>query len=525
MSCGSSSATAPADSRRAVTVGDPALTNDAPATGDLDSDGDLDFVWARTGGGVGIQLNDGLGNFAAPFYLSSLPASQPIIADLNGDGRPDLVLPAGAPFLGQSQVLVFLNTCDRPPADLAITLEAPAGPIAEGTTFTYIAQVTNNGPNTATGVQLDVTVLGFGEILSIGGASGCSIVGFGVTCQLGALASGATAAVTVDVRLVSSGSLQAHAGVTATSSDPNPANNAAFTQTAITPGASTLTVTNVSDGGPGSLRLAILRANDGGPRDTIVFNIPGAGVHTIRPPAFGAARAGSACRYRRNDAARILGYAAHRDRRHDGGHCQWPCAVRRQQHHSRPGPQPFPTGRNLCRVGRQHDRGQLHRHRPHGNAGAAERRRRHRHSRRQQHDRRHDGRHAQPDLGQQQRRHQHQHQRRDRESGGRELHRHERQRHGCARQRQQRHQHLTPAPPDNTVGGSTAAARNIISGNLGSGIRIQDVGHDRQHRARELRRHEPQRHGCDPERVQRRGVWFRHGRKHRRRRYSRATAT
>ena len=267
------------------TVGDPALTNDAPATGDLDSDGDLDFVWARTGGGVGIQLNDGLGNFAAPFYLSSLPASQPIIADLNGDGRPDLVLPAGAPFLGQSQVLVFLNTCDRPPADLAITLEAPAGPIAEGTTSTYIAQVTNNGPNTATGVQLDVTVLGFGEILSIGGASGCSIVGFGVTCQLGALASGATAAVTVNVLAVSGGSLQAHAGVTATTSDQNPANNAAFTQTAITPGASTLTVTNVSDSGPGSLRLAMLRANDGGPRDTIVFNIPGAGVHTIRPPA------------------------------------------------------------------------------------------------------------------------------------------------------------------------------------------------------------------------------------------------
>ena len=142
-----------------ATVGDFALTNDAPATGDFDSDGDLDLAWSRTGGGVGIHLNDGLGNFAAPIYLASLPASQPIIADLNGDGRPDLVLPAGAPFLGQSQVLVFLNTCDRPPADLAITLEAPTGPIAEGTTFTYNAQVTNNGPNTATGVQLDVTVL------------------------------------------------------------------------------------------------------------------------------------------------------------------------------------------------------------------------------------------------------------------------------------------------------------------------------------------------------------------------------
>ena len=45
--------------------------------------------------------------------------------------------------------------------------------------------------------------------------------------------------------------------------------------------ASTLTVTNVNDSGAGSLRQAILDANATNGLDTIVFQIPGSGVHTI----------------------------------------------------------------------------------------------------------------------------------------------------------------------------------------------------------------------------------------------------
>jgi parallel beta-helix repeat protein len=47
--------------------------------------------------------------------------------------------------------------------------------------------------------------------------------------------------------------------------------------------AATLTVTNVNDSGAGSLRQAILDANAANGLDTIVFQIPGAGVHTIAP--------------------------------------------------------------------------------------------------------------------------------------------------------------------------------------------------------------------------------------------------
>ena len=47
--------------------------------------------------------------------------------------------------------------------------------------------------------------------------------------------------------------------------------------------AATFTVTNTDDSGPGSLRQAILDANSTAGADTIAFNIPGAGVHTITP--------------------------------------------------------------------------------------------------------------------------------------------------------------------------------------------------------------------------------------------------
>ena len=47
--------------------------------------------------------------------------------------------------------------------------------------------------------------------------------------------------------------------------------------------AATFTVTNTNDDGPGSLRQAITDANADATADTIVFAIPGSGVHTITP--------------------------------------------------------------------------------------------------------------------------------------------------------------------------------------------------------------------------------------------------
>ena len=257
--------------------------DESPVVGDLDSDGDIDLVWPREGGGIVIQLNDGSGTFATTLYLATPPISLPVVADFNNDGRPDIVAPLGGAF--RSQVLVFLNTCDQPPADLAVTLQGPTTPVVEGTDFTYNIAVTNSGPNPATGVQLDFSWGSIADLVSVGGSDNCIIDRTRLTCPLGTLNTG-TSAITVVVRPRSGGTLSSRAGVTGTTADPNPANNTAFVETTITPGASTLVVTNTNDSGPGSLRLAIIQSNDSGPRDTIVFNIPGTGVHTIRPTSF-----------------------------------------------------------------------------------------------------------------------------------------------------------------------------------------------------------------------------------------------
>lgn len=69
------------------------------AAADLDGDGDQDLVFigvASPGGHVTVALNDGTGGFSAPFtYRLDVRPGSVDIADLDGDGRPDMLLGSG----------------------------------------------------------------------------------------------------------------------------------------------------------------------------------------------------------------------------------------------------------------------------------------------------------------------------------------------------------------------------------------------------------------------------------------------
>ncbi|GAB5403266.1 MAG: SdrD B-like domain-containing protein [Aureliella sp.] len=117
--------------------------------------------------------------------------------------------------------------------DLAVTKVDDIDPIAPGSTLQYTMVVTNNGPSQATGVTLNDTLpsgLTFVSATStVGTATGAGNV---VTGNIGTLASGASATVTVTatVDATASGTLTNTATVTGTETETNSTNNSA-TQT------------------------------------------------------------------------------------------------------------------------------------------------------------------------------------------------------------------------------------------------------------------------------------------------------
>jgi uncharacterized repeat protein (TIGR01451 family) len=112
-------------------------------------------------------------------------------------------------------------------ADLAIT--ATVGPRASGQGFTYTLTVTNNGPETATGVQLTNDLpRGLDQITASQGS--CSVTD-PMLCALGELTSGVAETVTIDVirTEVDPDTLPNRAAVNGDQHDPNTANNFALT--------------------------------------------------------------------------------------------------------------------------------------------------------------------------------------------------------------------------------------------------------------------------------------------------------
>lgn len=123
-------------------------------------------------------------------------------------------------------------------ADLQLTKTDSPDPVAVGGTLTYTLTAENLGPNTATGVTVTDTLpssVTFGSATASQGS--CTVDGRVVTCDIGTLASGASATVTIEVTPQQEGNITNTASVAGDQSDPVPTNNTASEGTQVGAGA------------------------------------------------------------------------------------------------------------------------------------------------------------------------------------------------------------------------------------------------------------------------------------------------
>lgn len=120
------------------------------AIADVDGDGKLDVVATNSGvqgdGSIGVLLGNGDGTFQGVITYTStgLQPYRVAIADVNGDGRPDLVM------VGSSLVAVMLNNTG-PHTSTTTTLTSSANPVNIVEPVTYTANVTGTAGKTLTG--------------------------------------------------------------------------------------------------------------------------------------------------------------------------------------------------------------------------------------------------------------------------------------------------------------------------------------------------------------------------------------
>ena len=142
-------------------------------------------------------------------------------------------------YSDSNQIYIFqsplVKDLSPSPADLSVSLTAP-GTGATGTAISWVATVTNLGPNSAQGSRLVMNLDASLIINSVTTSQGACGTGTAFTCDLGNLASGASTTVTVNATPGNSGTLAGSASVSSTSYDPTLANNQSMTSTTVTGG-------------------------------------------------------------------------------------------------------------------------------------------------------------------------------------------------------------------------------------------------------------------------------------------------
>jgi uncharacterized repeat protein (TIGR01451 family)/LPXTG-motif cell wall-anchored protein len=153
---------------------------------------------------------------------------------------------------GGSVGFVDVSVTPPPPsADLAISKTDDSDLVLPGATLAYTLNYSNNGPDDATGVT---TVDVLPDDVTLVSAPGCTAIGQTVTCDIGALASGASGQVvitaTVDSAITPGSTLTNEAAISAAApSDPDASNDSASATTTV-PEIADISITKTDDADP-----------------------------------------------------------------------------------------------------------------------------------------------------------------------------------------------------------------------------------------------------------------------------------
>jgi uncharacterized repeat protein (TIGR01451 family) len=126
----------------------------------------------------------------------------------------------------------------EPEAELALTNSASTATTVIGGEISYTMTVANAGPQTAGNVTLSDPLPSNVSLVSTQASQGSCSGAVTLTCNLGTLAKGAMATVTITVRVTGPGAITNTASVSSDAHDPSSANNTASATTAVASGVS-----------------------------------------------------------------------------------------------------------------------------------------------------------------------------------------------------------------------------------------------------------------------------------------------
>ena len=143
----------------------------------------------------------------------------------------------GVATINGSEIYVFQSSLVKDlsstPADLGIAVSGPST-ATTGTAVSYSVKVNNNGPNAAQQATAAVTLDASLIVNSITASQGSCGSGSAFNCNLGSLANGASATVTINATPTTAGTVTNTAAVSSVSYDPTSSNNQASSSTTVT---------------------------------------------------------------------------------------------------------------------------------------------------------------------------------------------------------------------------------------------------------------------------------------------------